>query len=64
MKTIVLEDLLSSLLSQIKKYLHSGNLKFNYLGIFQRLKLRNKKGKIPRVSLKLNFAQSIWAVMV
>jgi len=31
--------LFSSVLSQCKKYHPSGNLKFNYLGIFQSLKL-------------------------
>jgi len=36
----ILEDLFSSVLSQLKKYHPSGNLKFNYLGIFQSLKLR------------------------
>jgi len=39
----------------IQKYLPSGNLKFNNLGIFQGLKLRNVMGKIFRISLKLNF---------
>jgi len=34
------KDLFSSVLSQLKKYNPSGNLKFNYLGIFQSLKLR------------------------
>jgi len=36
----ILEDLLSSVLSQFKEYNPSGSLKFNYLGIFQSLKLR------------------------
>jgi len=34
-----IDDLFSSVLSQLKKYHPSGNLKFNYLGIFQSLKL-------------------------
>jgi len=33
----------------------SRNLKFNNLGIFGSLKLRNLMGKILRISLKLNF---------
>jgi len=36
----ILEDLLSLLLSYLKKYHPSGNLKFNYLVILQSLKLR------------------------
>jgi len=39
-KKNILEDLFSSVLSQFKKYPSSGNLKFNYLGNFQSLKLR------------------------
>jgi len=42
-------------LSQFKKYLLSGNLLFNHLGIFQSLKLRISVGKILPISLKLNF---------
>jgi len=42
-------------LSQFKKYHPSGNRKFNYLGIFQSLKLRILMGKILLISLKLNF---------
>jgi len=38
-----------------KKYYLSENLKFNYLGIFQSLKLRILMGKILSISLKLNF---------
>jgi len=38
-----------------KKYHPSGNLKFNYLGIFQSLKLRSLMRKILSISLKLNF---------
>jgi len=40
-KKNILEDLLSSVLSQFKKYHPSGNLKFKNLGIFQSLILRN-----------------------
>ena len=54
-KKIVLENLFSSVLSQIKKYYPSENLKFNRLGIFQSLKLGNLMGKTLRISLKLNF---------
>jgi len=42
-------------LSQFKKYHPSGNLKFDYFGIFQSLKLRILKEKIISISLKLNF---------
>jgi len=38
-RKIFLEDLFSSLLSQFKKYHTSGNLKFNNLGIFQRIRI-------------------------
>jgi len=48
---LFLEDLFSSVLSQFKKYHSSGNLKFDNLGIFQSLKLRNLMGKILRISL-------------
>jgi len=34
-----LENLFSLVLSQFRKYHHPENLKFNYLGIFQSLKL-------------------------
>jgi len=51
----ILEDLFSSLLSQFKKFHLSENLKFNNLGIYQSLKLRNLMGKILRISFKLNF---------
>jgi len=50
-----LEDLFSSVLSKFKNYHPSGNLKFNNLGIFQSLKLRNLMGKILSIALKLNF---------
>jgi len=36
----ILEDLFSSVLSHLKKYQPSGNLKFNNLGNFQSLKFR------------------------
>jgi len=36
----ILENLFSSVLSEFKKYYPPGNLKFNYSGIFQSLKLR------------------------
>jgi len=39
----------------LKKYHPSGNLKFNNLGIFPSLKLRNLMGKILPISLQLNF---------
>ena len=45
-KKNILEDVFSSALSQFKKYHPSGNLKFNYLGIFQSLKLRISTEKI------------------
>jgi len=50
----ILEDLFSAALSQLKYHL-SGNLRFNYLGIFQSLKLSILVGKIVRISLELNF---------
>jgi len=51
---IILEDLISSVLSQFEKYHPSGNLKFNYLGIFPKLKIAYFNGKILPISLKLN----------
>jgi len=54
-ENFILEVLSSSVLSQLKKYHPSGNLKFNYLGIFQSLKMRNLMGEILLISLKLNF---------
>jgi len=51
----ILEDLLSSVLSNSKKYHPSGNLKFDNLGIFQSLKLRFLMEKFLPISLKLNF---------
>jgi len=52
-----IEDLFSSVLSQFKKYHPSGNLKFDYLGIFQSLKLRILMGKILRISLYLIYTK-------
>jgi len=46
-------------LSQFKKYHPSGNLKFNYLGIFQSSKLRILMEKILSISPKLNFTTNI-----
>jgi len=43
----ILEELHSSVLSQFKKIHPSGNLKFNYLGIFQSLKFRILMEKKP-----------------
>jgi len=54
-KKNILEDLFGSVLSQFKKYHSSRYLKFNNLGIFQSLKLRNLLGKMLRIFLKLNF---------
>jgi len=45
----------SLVLSQFKKYHHSGNLKFNYLGIYQSLKLRILMEKFLSISPELNF---------
>jgi len=42
-------------LTQFTKHHHSENLKFNYVGIFQNLKLRIFTIKILLISLKLNF---------
>jgi len=55
---IILGDLLSSVLSQFNKYHPSRNLKFNYLGIFQSLKLRILLEKILLISYKINFTQN------
>jgi len=52
----IVEDLLSSVLSQFKKYHPSENLKFNDLGIFSKLKkfIFFTDIVLP-ISLKLNF---------
>jgi len=56
----MLEDLLSSVLSKLKKKYHpSENLKINNYGSFQSLKLRNLIRKTLRISLKLNFTTNI-----
>jgi len=49
------QDLFTSVLPQLKKYIYhpSGNLKFNYLGMFQSLKLRIIMEKFLLISLKL-----------
>jgi len=54
----VLGDLFSLVLSQFKKCHYSEDIKFNNLGIFQSLKLRNSMGKNLQISLKLNFTQN------
>jgi len=54
-KKSIFEDLFRSVLTKFEKYHTSGNLKFNYFGIFQSLKLRYLMGKILRISLKVNF---------
>jgi len=46
-KKNIFEDLFSSVLSQLKKYHPTGNLKFNNLGILQSLKLRILVEKNP-----------------
>jgi len=52
---IILQDLFSSVLSHCKKYHPSGNMKINYLGIFQSWKLRILMEQFLLISLKLNF---------
>jgi len=47
----------------IQKISPPGNMKFNYLCIFQSLKLRISKEKILSISLKLISLQKLWAVM-
>jgi len=51
----ILEDIFSSAFSQFKKYHPSGNMNFNYLCIFQSLKLHILMEKMLSISLKLNF---------
>ena len=46
-KKNILVEFFSSVLLQFKKYRHSGNLKFNDLGILQSLKLRIFVEKYP-----------------
>jgi len=57
-KTFILEDFCCSVLSQLKKYQISGNLKLNNLRIFKSLKLRNLVEKVVQISLKLNFTSN------
>jgi len=54
-KKINSENLLSSVLSQFKKYHPSGNLNYINLGIFQSLTFRNFIEKILSIPVKLNF---------
>jgi len=51
----ILEDLFSLVLSKFKIDHPPGNLKFNYLGISQKLKIAHFNGKVLSISLKLNF---------
>jgi len=51
---LILEDLFSSVLPQLKKFHSSGHLKIIYLSIFQSLKLRIIMDFFS-ISLKLNF---------
>jgi len=53
-ETFILENLFSSVLPHFKKYHPSENVKFNYLGIFQSLKLRILAEKILPIPLNLN----------
>jgi len=48
---IILENLFSSVMLQLKKYHPSGNLKCNNLGIFQGLKLRILMERTLTISL-------------
>jgi len=54
-KKNILEDLFSSVLSQLEKYHSSGNLKFNDLGNSKSLKFRILMKTILSIPLKLNF---------
>jgi len=49
------EDVFNPVLSEFKKYHPSGNLKFDYLGISQKLKIAYFHKKILLTSLKQNF---------
>jgi len=51
---LILEDLCGSVLPQLQKLHSSGNLKFNYLGVFQSLKLRILMEKNP---FKFSYAE-------
>jgi len=57
-RNFFLEDLFSSVFSQFKKYHHSGNLKFNKLGISESLKFRFLMETIFPIFFKLNFTPS------
>ena len=46
----------------VKKYHSSGNLKFNFLGIFQSLKLRILMEEVPLISLKRNVTSNTLGV--
>jgi len=46
----------------VKKYHSSGNLKFNFLGIFQSLKLRILMEEVPSISLKRNVTSNTLGV--
>jgi len=59
----ILEDLFSAVLSQFKKYHPSGNLKFDYLGIFLSLKLRILLEKILSISLELKFNSKCFGLL-
>jgi len=54
-KKNILESFFSLVLSQLKKYHPSGNLKFNNLDIFQSLRIPILMGKVLPISLKLKF---------
>jgi len=56
----ILEDLLSLVLSQFRKYLPSGILKLKKLGIIQSLKFSILVEKILPISSKLNFTPNSW----
>jgi len=60
-KKNILEDLFSSLLSQLKNYHPSGSPKFNNLGVFQSLKLHILMEKILSISLKSSAPQILSA---
>jgi len=55
-----LEDLFISPLVHFKKHHPPGNLKFDYLGIFQRLNVRISMEKMLSISLKLNFTPNTY----
>jgi len=63
-RKIISEDIFSSVLSIFKKYHHPGNPKFNNLGIFRSLKLRNLMGKVLGISLKLSLTPNTLGLRV